>query len=67
MNRFWLVWRDGGSAPTFKHYERDGARREAERLARANPGVVFHVMAADAYVVKSDVHWSEGYVDEIPF
>lgn len=42
---FFLVWREGGSVPTFKHPTRDEARKEAERLAKANPDAAFHVLA----------------------
>ena len=43
--RFWLVWRPGGN-PSKRHEAESLARREAERLARENPGVEFFVVEA---------------------
>lgn len=39
----YVVIAEGGDAPTKKHPSRFLANGEAERLARANPGVAFHV------------------------
>lgn len=47
---FWLVWRDGGQIPMFKHSEQGEAEQEAERLARANPGQHFYVLPALRFV-----------------
>lgn len=41
---FWLVWRQGGGAPTAMHETRESATMEAERLALRNPGQSFVVM-----------------------
>lgn len=41
---FWLVWRPHGTHPSFKHPTETSAVREAERLAKANPGTEFHVL-----------------------
>ena len=43
---FWIVWCEGGGNPTVKHADYDRAKREAQRLARANPGRRFVVLAA---------------------
>lgn len=49
---FWCVWNEGGGSPTYKHAEYSTASKEAQRLARANPGKRFVVLAAAvAYVV----------------
>ena len=42
--RFWMVYSPTGGAPTRSHYSRDDAQREAERLARNNPGRAFFVL-----------------------
>ena len=46
FSRFWLVWRSGGSAPTFKHFSKEEAEKEAGRLALKEPGAVFFVVKA---------------------
>lgn len=44
---FWLVWSPTGQRPpSWKHATRDGAEREAERLAQQNRGAQFYVLAA---------------------
>lgn len=47
-NIFWMVWCENGGRPTFKHWERANAEREAERLARENEGHLFYVLEAVA-------------------
>lgn len=70
---FWCVWCEGGGDPTVKHPGYHDARAEAQRLARANPGKRFVVMAAAVAFVKRDldeVQYAGGYElgeDEIPF
>lgn len=58
--KFWLVWCEKKSVPTYKHTSIGSAQREAERLARANPGCEFHVLEWIGGCVKpSDpVTWS---------
>lgn len=46
--KFWLVWREHGSAPTYKHQTKEDAVQEAERLAKLHPENVFFVMEAKA-------------------
>lgn len=41
---FWLVWRRGGSPPTFEHASFDSADTEAKRLARVHQGDEFVVL-----------------------
>ena len=43
--KFWMIT-GGGNAPKFRHYDRKVAVSEAERLAKAHPGVEFFVMEA---------------------
>lgn len=44
MNRFWMVYGHGRSAPTYRHPTKDSAQREAKRLAQLNPGSTFTVL-----------------------
>lgn len=46
ISKFWMVWSPNRSAPTFKHWSKPAARREAERLSRSCPGELFIVLAA---------------------
>lgn len=43
---FWMVWREGGGAPTYPHDSYKAASAEAERLARTQPGAKFTVLEA---------------------
>ena len=65
MDKFWLVWREQGGAPKFKHHSHEAACCEAERLARANPGQRFYVMERVSSCIKADVVWDGELV--IPF
>lgn len=56
MNRFFLVWRDAsnypqGNTPRFRHPEFNAATKEAQRLARTEPGTRFFVVEAVAFEV----------------
>ena len=42
---FWLVWNRRGRKPVYEHESYFSARAEAERLAKANPGEAFYVLA----------------------
>lgn len=55
---FYLVWREGGGIPTYKHSTQQLAEMEAERLARGNPGDTFHVMACLSSVKRTDIVWT---------
>ena len=56
---FWLVWRRGGRAPCYEHESYIGARTEAERLAKANPGQRFYVLSPVARGIQDgDAVWS---------
>lgn len=52
---FFLVWNPIGGAPTMKQPSYSAAESEAKRLARANPGDSFFVLAAVAEAKKVDV------------
>ena len=54
---FWLVWCDNGGVPTVKHATEYSARKEAERLASANPGQRFHVLSAIGHCQFNAVNW----------
>ena len=66
MNHFWIVWREDGSSPTVKHDFPEAAKREAERLARANPGATFHVLQVIGTAQYQQVHWHI-YGEVLPF
>lgn len=55
IDRFWLVWRDGGGCPTRRHQDESSALVEASRLARNNIGARFYVLEATKCVAKRDV------------
>lgn len=68
-DKFWIVWRLHGGAPTVKHYDKSDAEREAERLAKANPGETFYVLktTAAAVAAESPVQWADLKRVHIPF
>lgn len=41
---FWFVWNPNGHAPRYRHPSEASAIKEAERLARENPGRTFIVL-----------------------
>lgn len=74
MEPFWMVYGLGQDAPTFKHPTAYQATREAERLARQNPGKTFIVLEAIGAVRKVDVEvipigrgTAADLADDIPF
>lgn len=70
MKQFWMVWRQGSSAPTFRHDSEDAATREAERLATINRGEQFFVLEAIGLRVVDDmlrVDLRNGGGDDLPF
>lgn len=54
--KFWMVL--GCGIPIVRHNDKQSARTEAERLARAYPGSEFVVLESLASVVKSDISWA---------
>lgn len=66
---FWLVWNVNGAAPTYRHATGDSAVKEAERLARLNPGETFAVLQSVCArsvnnMQKTDLRPT---IDDIPF
>jgi len=43
--KFWMITGDGNS-PKIRHYNRQDAVTEAERLAKTHPGIEFYVLEA---------------------
>lgn len=62
---FWIVWNPEGGNPKHRHDARGQALREAERLARANPGQQFYVMRADEMFAVNDMR--RVLFTEVPF
>lgn len=56
--RFWMVLGPQGM-PVVRHCSEAQARKEAERLARANPGHEFVVLRSVSACVRSDIRWQE--------
>lgn len=65
--KFWMVWNDGGYAPTHKHMTEGAARSEAERLARKARGKRFVVLEAIGACCVTEVHWTALVDKEMPF
>ncbi len=76
--QFFMVYGMNQGAPTVRHESLAEATREAERLARANPGIDFYVLAAISRSRKVDVEtevlvaeWPAAHAalnpDDIPF
>ena len=63
---FFLVWNPSTGRTQYKHGSLGQARSEAERLARENPGQVFHVLANMGCARKTDVEWIPSD-DGVPF
>lgn len=55
MKPFWMVYGVGQGCPTVRHETEDKAQREADRLARANPGTTFVLLKATKAVRKRDL------------
>jgi hypothetical protein len=62
----WYVWNRQAGPPTMSHASEDSAIREADRLAEANPGQTFLVLACIGYSIKEPPRLFRR-VDEIPF
>lgn len=50
---YWLVWREGGGAPTYRHPNEDSALAEANRLAERFPGSPFVVLCPFTRITKT--------------
>jgi len=55
MKKFWMVFLEGGSAPSHKHESFDSAFAEMERLAKNHRGRKAWVLEAISSVVASDL------------
>lgn len=55
----------GKSTPNYRHSSQSAAEKEAERLAKINPGEEFIILKALKKVVVQSVHWAD--LEEIPF
>ena len=66
---FFLVWREGGSAPVHQHSNPTSAEKEAERLAAASPGSKFFVLMPTCVAVERRVTLERFDVlaTEVPF
>jgi hypothetical protein len=67
---FWLVWCEDGGEPRVKQSSRAAADREAERLAKLNPGKSFCVLPCAARFTERRVtveHFNLDTDDCIPF
>lgn len=56
--RFWMVLGPQGM-PVVRHYSEAEAKKEAERLARANSGQEFVVLRSVSACIRSDVWWQD--------
>lgn len=66
--KFWMVWREGGSSPTYRHQTKEAATLEAERLAKSNPDQVFYVLKATGAVrARSTIENLKLTFDPVPF
>lgn len=48
---FWMVYVDGASLPKVKHYDKEKAKSEAERLARDTKRTVYVLYAVEGFKV----------------
>lgn len=66
---FFVVWREGGNVPRFRHNDITSAENEAERLAKANPGEPFFVLMPTAVFCERrvTVERFDVLATEIPF
>lgn len=58
---FWMVWREGTSAPLVKHPDRASAYNEACRLAERHPGHRFIVLEAIGDVLGTVLVTQQGF------
>lgn len=67
--QFWMVWREGSPTTRFRHPAKSLAVKEANRLAKQNPGECFYVLKATAGVVATapEIATVRFIEDPIPF
>lgn len=66
---FWFVWNADGRSPSYKHSNAVSAVKEADRLARVNPGETFVVLQSVCSVqvnnlIRTDLRPTD---DDMPF
>lgn len=66
-NKFWMVWNEGRMPPRKKHPSRLEAEKEAERLAKYQPGDKFIVLEAIAMVSLGKLNWTVFEPEDLPF
>ena len=64
---FFIVMNRNGRMPTMHHDTLELAIKEAERLARTNPGVKFEVFKWEGSCVKNAVFWERPEEPQPPF
>jgi len=65
--KFWVIWNPERGLPRFQHPSLFAAKVEAERLAKAHPGQVFHILESMGFMKVSDpCQWTPAD-DGIPF
>ena len=65
QEHFWMVV--GNGAPYYRHRDESSAKREAERLAKLNPGLKFFVVKTIGCVESTSVLWHTTLYDPVPF
>jgi hypothetical protein len=65
-DQFWVVWQPNNGSPRVRHDSQHSAQLEAERLARANPGLSFYVLQGVSVTAKTDVVTTR-LRDSVPF
>jgi len=59
MQKFWMVYAEGNRSPAHKHYRREDATTEAERLAML-PGIgSVYLLGTEAVATVSSVCWEK--------
>ena len=58
-DRFWMVYGHGQRRPVVRHKTEASALSEAEKLAKANPGVRFYVLQPIIMSVKIEVETTD--------
>lgn len=67
MKIFYMVLNSKTDQTRYQHTTYEAAEAEAKRLASANPGTDFYVLAGIARVVRNDLLIERVKSDEIPF
>ena len=59
MDKFWMVYVEGGLASICKHYTKDLAEAEAEKLSKKFPGVQVYILETTEFCVSgiTPIRW----------